>query len=514
MSNNLCADAIQESRSRRLTLSSPNPVVVPSIAPIELLRPNSEMDGSVGTNRAVGNRPQIAAQTDIDALKVWLARYADTRATFDSYRRESERLLLWTTIELRKPLSSLTHEDMLMYQRFLADPQPASRWVLPTKRKLSRFDPDWRPFAGPLSPISQRQAIIILNGMFAWLVNAGYLAGNPLSLSRQRHRKAKPRITRYLDHDLWNEVKVTIELMPKETDRQREHYFRVRWLYSLFYIGGLRISEVIGNTMGGFFGRKDKDGEDRWWLEITGKGGKTRLIPATSELMVELARYRREAGLSPLPFPNDTTPLLLPIGGNHRALTRSALHQIVKAVFEMAAERLQAKGDEFDGRAQMVRSASAHWMRHTGGTHMLDQGVSLLNVRDNLGHGSIATTNQYAHTEEDKRHAELEQKHRVGWRRLAIWPARPLAFSSSSALTNSMVEKNRTRLPCLRSASTPMAVARCVLPVPGPPISTMFCAAFTKAHWCKSRTKVSSTFAAWKSNPAKSRCMGKRAAPI
>lgn len=398
-----------------MTVDRPNLVVVPPIAPLELLRPGADINGSAGTNRAVGNRPQIAAQTDIDALKVWLARYSDSRATFDSYRRESERLLLWTTIELCKPLSSLTHEDMLMYQRFLADPQPASRWVLPTKRKLSRFEPDWRPFAGPLSPISQRQAIIILNGMFAWLVNAGYLAGNPLSLSRQRHRKVKPRVTRYLDHDLWNELKVTIELMPKDTDRQREHYFRVRWLYTLFYIGGLRISEVIGNTMGGFFSRKDKESEERWWLEITGKGDRTRLVPATSEVMVELARYRREIGLSAVPLSGDTTPLLLPIGNKHRSMTRSALHQIVKAIFETTANRLQAKGEEYVGRAGLLRSASAHWMRHTGGTHMLDQGVSLSNVRDNLGHSSIATTNQYVHSEDDRRHSETECNHRLGW---------------------------------------------------------------------------------------------------
>ena len=254
-------------------------------------------------HRSTLGHAQIAAQTDIDALKAWLARFLDTRTTFDSYRKESERLLLWSTIELGKPLSSLTHEDLLVYQRFLGDPQPAARWVMKAGRKWSRFDPDWRPFAGPLAPTSQRQAIIILNTMFSWLVNAGYLAGNPLSLSRQRQRKAKPRITRFLDDELWLEVKATIETMPRDTDREREHFHRVRWLFSLLYICGLRISEVIENTMGAFFCRRDSEGEDRWWLEITGKGDKTRLVPATAELMVELARYRRENGLSPFPLP-------------------------------------------------------------------------------------------------------------------------------------------------------------------------------------------------------------------
>lgn len=58
--------------------------------------------------------------------------------------------------------------------------------------------------------------------------------------------------------------------------------------------------------MSGFFWRRDKDGEERWWLEVTGKGDKTRIIPATHELMVELARYQREKGLTPFPIPDGT----------------------------------------------------------------------------------------------------------------------------------------------------------------------------------------------------------------
>jgi integrase/recombinase XerD len=389
-------------------------IPIPAVAPLELVRLPDHLDGRNGSNRSTLGHAQIAAQTDIDALKAWLARFLDTRTTFDSYRKEAERLLLWSTIELSKPLSSLTHEDLLVYQRFLSDPQPAERWVMKAGRKWSRFDPDWRPFAGPLAPTSQRQSIIILNTMFSWLVNAGYLAGNPLSLSRQRQRKAKPRITRFLDDQLWSEVKTTIDTMPRETDREREHYFRVRWLFSLLYLCGLRISEVIGNTMGGFFVRRDSEGEERWWLEITGKGDKTRLVPATAELMVELARYRRENGLSPFPLTSEPTPLLLPIGGKQRPLTRSAVHLIVKEVFSRTAARFRERGAEFERLASLVEEASAHWMRHTAGSSMADT-MDLRNVRDNLGHSSISTTNTYLHTEDDQRHKETEAKHRLGW---------------------------------------------------------------------------------------------------
>jgi integrase/recombinase XerD len=384
------------------------------IVPIEHLSLTSMMDGSAGTNRAVGNRPQIAANTDIDAVRVWLARYLDTKTTFDSYRKEAERLLIWSVSELGKPLSSLTHEDLLVFQRFLADPKPEHRWIMHS-RKVARDDEHWRPFAGPLSPTSQRQAFVILNGMFSWLVNAGYLAGNPLSLSRSRQRKAKPRVTRFLDDELWGEVKITVETMPKETNRDREHYHRNRWLISLLYVTGIRISEVAENTMGGFFSRKDKDNEIRFWLEITGKGSKTRIVPATNSLMQELYRYRREMGLPLTPFEGEVTPLLLPIGGRKTAMTRSAVHQILKNIFVSAASRLKSRGEEYSGRVDRLEAASAHWLRHTAGSNMTSGNMDIRHIRDNLGHESIVTTNNYLHSEDDKRHQDTELNHKLDW---------------------------------------------------------------------------------------------------
>jgi hypothetical protein len=40
-----------------------------------------------------------------------LSRY---RTTLQNYRKEAERLLLWSAIQFGKPLSSLTHEDCLL----------------------------------------------------------------------------------------------------------------------------------------------------------------------------------------------------------------------------------------------------------------------------------------------------------------------------------------------------------------------------------------------------------------
>ncbi|WP_250480792.1 tyrosine-type recombinase/integrase [Caballeronia sp. GAOx1] len=383
----------------------------------------TELDGSAGLNRAVTGRAQIAADHDLDAIRAWLSRFVDTKTTFENYRKEAERLLLWSVVEMGKPLSSLTHEDCLRYQQFLADPQPAGTWVAGGGRKHPRSDVRWRPFYGPLSPSSQRQATIILNAMFSWLVQAGYLAGNPLSLSRQRTRHAAPRITRYLEPSVWQEVKDFIATMPKQTDRGKAHAYRVRWLFTLLYLGGLRIAEVSATTMGQFFVRHDGDGALRWWLTVHGKGDKQRLVPATREMMMELSRYRQQLGLSALPSPNEDTPLVLPIGAtasNARIetcapLTRAALHAIVKDVFAGAAARLRERDETASARADLLEKASAHWLRHSAGSHMADQKIDLRTVRDNLGHASLTTTSIYLHVDDDRRHQETEEKHRVDW---------------------------------------------------------------------------------------------------
>ncbi len=107
--------------------NDPNYDSTAPLVPLDRLLVPGSIDGSNGENRARGNRPQITADTDIDAIKAWLARFIDTKTTFDNYRKEAERLILWSTIQLGKPLSSLTHEDRLVYQRFLSNPEPKNR---------------------------------------------------------------------------------------------------------------------------------------------------------------------------------------------------------------------------------------------------------------------------------------------------------------------------------------------------------------------------------------------------
>ena len=166
--------------------------------------------------------------------------------------------------------------------------------------------------------------------------------------------------------------------------------------------------------MGDFYWRTGVDGRERWWLEVRGKGEKTRVIPATDELVSELMRYRKANNLAPLPREGDSLALLLPLIGSARPMGRSGVHELVKDIFRETAARLRALGPDHEGAAAHVEQASAHWMRHTAGTHQSNS-MDLKAVRDNLGHSNIATTSIYLHTEADARHDQTSRQHKLGW---------------------------------------------------------------------------------------------------
>jgi integrase/recombinase XerD len=82
---------------------------------------------------------------------------------------------------------------------------------------------------------------------------------------------------------------------------------------------------------------------------------------------------------------------------------------------QATATRLRSQGSEHEDAARHIEQASAHWLRHTAGTHQSDH-MDLKLVRDNLGHSNIATTSIYLHSEDDARHDATTRAHRIGWR--------------------------------------------------------------------------------------------------
>ncbi len=379
-----------------------NTPALPYPVPLERLQRIEIPDGRAGSNRAGPSVVcQLAANNDLDAVRAWLAEFHDSPQTLRNYRKEAERLLLWALIERGKPLSSLSREDCLLYETFLADPQPRERWC---GMRLPRCNPHWRPFIGPLRPSSRKQALLIINSLFSYLVKAGYLAGNPLSLARRRGAGQTLRqVERFLEHDQWQALLATVEALPRDTERDQQHYARARYLIALLYLLGPRVSEVAEHTMGSFTRMRG-----RWWWRVIGKGRKEAQVPVNQDMLDALGEYRRFYGLPALPAPEESTPLVLNLKGS-AGIGDNMIYRIVKSLVGQAADRLAAT-DAY--QADKLRRASTHWFRHTSITHQADAGIDIQFLQRNARHARIDTTGLYLHAEEKDWHAAME-RHRL-----------------------------------------------------------------------------------------------------
>jgi site-specific recombinase XerD len=393
----LHADSLRHTLSKRVVtprrrLSSNDPGLARprqnGIVPIESLDVPAEIDGSNGTNRAPNLVFQCSLNTDLQAIDAWLATRQQSPHTARAYRREAERLLLWAVNEKNKALSSLDNTDCAQYiGTFLADPQPATRWV--GSAKIERFHPDWRPFVGGLSDRSRETARAILHAMGQWLVDQNYWASNPFSGSPAVAIGARIDVSgRSLDHKQWQSV-VQATSRARYSQRELRDYLALNLAYST----GLRRAELAYATTGRLTRTALRSTIDKGWqLAVPGKGRAARTIPvpqAVMELVFESLRVRGLPG-DPGACPAET-PLLTHFRTG-KSLTPDGLGQVFRRLFSWTALPSTAQSP-VDLRNR--RNASTHWVRHTHSHHALESGADCREVQARLGHANLSTTLLY-----------------------------------------------------------------------------------------------------------------------
>ena len=352
----------------------------------------------IGIFRPVADDAITDAATDSEIAREFIEHGELSAKSVANTQKELYRFLTWCREEAGRSFHQLSVADLNTYKDFLKNPPPD--WISTTK--WPRSDPRYRPFTGPLSDASRRQAMIAVKGLLAFAEQTGYLRRNPARLVKNVRAQDSSRITRYLTPQAIALALATVtgrDVTTPAALRQRE---RDRFLLVAFAHTGARLNEIVGANMGAIY----TEDAGRWWLDVIGKGNKPRRLPVPPEMLAAFRHYRQAFGLLPQTSRGDTTPLVL--SSRSRALTRitdEAASEALKAVFGAAGLAAAAIGDS--DTAAVLRDASTHWLRHSMLTNHANNGVQLKTLQDTAGHANIATTAAYLHKTDHQRHDEI-----------------------------------------------------------------------------------------------------------
>ena len=130
-------------------------------------------------------------------------------------------------------------------------------------------------------------------------------------------------------------------------------------------------------------------------VRLTGKGGKSRLVPLDASFANLLKQYMEEFGLSDPARSND----LLFTSHTRQKFTRQGIAHILS---KYAAQARQKRPD------LIPEKLSPHSVRHSRAVCLLRSGVELIYIRDILGHSSVVSTEVYARVDSRKKREAIE----------------------------------------------------------------------------------------------------------
>jgi integrase/recombinase XerC len=213
----------------------------------------------------------------------------------------------------------------------------------------------------PLSARSLAQALAAIRGFHRFLERRLDVASPQLALVRgPRPKPTLPRpVTEAQARALMAEPEADADLAPWEAARDRA-------VLTLLYGCGLRISEALALTQA--------DAPLAESLRVTGKGGKTRLVPVLPAVRRAVEDWR---ALDPFPATPDQPLFRAKRGG------------------PLSPRHVQATVQRLRGRLGLPASTTPHALRHSFATHLLGAGADLRSIQTLLGHAGLSTTQKY-----------------------------------------------------------------------------------------------------------------------
>jgi site-specific recombinase XerD len=219
------------------------------------------------------------------------------------------------------------------------------------------------------APATRGRMLAALRGFCRWLVLNGHLEADPTV------HLGNPSIPKKLPGAfLPSELDAIVQTVSQPDTAARFPWpGRDRALVAVLAGAGLRASECVGLRV------SDLVRDDPPLLRVTGKGSKQRRIPVPGEVVEAIDEYLAER-LQRLGEYSPSDPLL--VRHNGKAFSREALN------YHVYRWLLRAGVHKPEGEA-------AHAFRHTYAKGLVSNGVPLSSVQALLGHANLNTTQIY-----------------------------------------------------------------------------------------------------------------------
>jgi integrase/recombinase XerC len=228
--------------------------------------------------------------------------------------------------------------------------------------KIREFLGDLHQRGNTRSSAARKLAAIRTFGRY--LRREGMLEGDPAALV------GTPKREHRLPAHLGESEMTTLLEMP---DTTRPLGRRDRAILELFYASGLRLSELVGLSLG------DVNLKGRM-VRVLGKGRKERIVPfnRATETALRAWLIDREA------LAADTRASGQPLFVNYQGsrLSTRSVDRLVRKYVAVCSTRF---------------GISPHALRHSFATHLLERGADLRAIQELLGHARLSTTQRYTH---------------------------------------------------------------------------------------------------------------------
>jgi integrase/recombinase XerC len=210
---------------------------------------------------------------------------------------------------------------------------------------------------------SIKRKLSSLNSYFNWLIKKGEVKLNPAKDIAAL--KLPKRIPQYLSG-------LSADQMLKDLNQEKVSLadWRNYLILDLLYSTGIRRQELIN--------LKWEDVEfERKFIKVTGKGNKERHVPISADLVQNLLLYRE--------------------------LLQKELNSSFFNVFvtdkgkELYPKYVYSLVNKYLTIYSTLKKRSPHILRHTFATHLLNNGADINDIKELLGHSSLASTQVYTH---------------------------------------------------------------------------------------------------------------------